>query len=117
MIPMENTDPRIDAIYEADPLLKLVGPGTIADVLKAVEAAGLIPMAATITTEYAVGLNRPGLGIQEVTTGTLAAAEAVVDVQPAYSKPHLVSRAVTSFASVTGEWKPVPAQALEESRA
>ncbi|WP_422759177.1 hypothetical protein [Paenarthrobacter sp. C1] len=39
---MENSDARIDAIYEADPLLKLVGPGTITDVLKAADKAGLI---------------------------------------------------------------------------
>jgi hypothetical protein len=116
MIPMENNDPRIDAIYEADPLLKLVGPGTITDVLKAAAAAGLIP-AATVTTEYAVGLNRPGLGIQEVNTGTLAAAEALADVQPAYNHPYLVARDVTSFATVTGEWTPVPAEVLEDSRA
>lgn len=115
MIRMENTDPRIDAIYEADPLLKLVGPGTISDVLKAAAAAGLIP-AGTVTTEYAVGLNRPELGVQEVNTGSLAAAEALVDVQPAYNHPFLVARDVTSFASVTGEWKPVPADVLEESR-
>ncbi len=42
MVPMENSDARIDAIYEADPLLKLVGPGTITDVLKAADKAGLI---------------------------------------------------------------------------
>lgn len=116
MTPMDNTDPRIDAIYEADPLLKLVGPGTITDVLSAAAKAGLIPPG-TVTTEYAVGLNRPGLGVQEVNTGTLAAAEALVDVQPAYNHPHLVSRDVTSFANLTGEWKPVPAEVLEESRA
>jgi hypothetical protein len=115
MIPMENTDPRIDAIYEADPLLKLVGPGTIADVLKAAAKAGLMPDG-TVTTEYAVGLNRPGLGIQEVNTGTLAAAEALADVQPAYNHPYLVSRAVTRYAAVAGEWQPVPAEVREEAR-
>lgn len=113
---MENNDPRIDAIYEADPLLKLVGPGTITDVLNAAAKAGLIP-AGTVTTEYAVGLNRPGLGVQEVNTGTLAAAEALADVQPAYNHPYLVSRDVTSFTTITGEWKPVPAEVREDSHA
>jgi hypothetical protein len=116
MFTMENTDPRIDAIYEADTLLKLVGPGTITDVLNAAAKAGLMP-AGTVTTEYAVGLSRPGLGIQEVNTGTLSAAEALADVQPAYNQPHLVSRNVTRFATVTGEWTPVPAKMLEDSRA
>lgn len=38
---METIDPRIDAIYEADPQLRFVGAGTIADVLKAADATGI----------------------------------------------------------------------------
>lgn len=115
MVPMENNDPRIDAIYEADPLLKLVGPGTIADVLKAAAKAGVVP-APNVTTEYAVGLNRPGLGIQQVASGSLSAAEALVEIQPGYNHPYLVSREVTTYAPVTGEWQAVPAEDREEAR-
>lgn len=41
MTAMETMEARIDAIYEADPQLRFVGPGTIEDVLKAAEAAGI----------------------------------------------------------------------------
>jgi hypothetical protein len=103
---MENSDPRIDAIYEADPLLKLVGPGTITDVLKAAAATGLIP-AGTVTTEYAVDVHRPGLRVQEVGSGTLREVEAFVKVLSPVHNPTLLSRTKTSFATVLGEWKPV----------
>ena len=112
MSSMENTDPRIDAIYEADPLLKLVGTGAISDVLNAAAKAGLIPDA-TITTEYAVDVHRPGLRVQEVGTGTLREVEAFVKVLSPVHNPTLLSRTKTSFATVTGDWKPVPA--LEET--
>lgn len=41
---MSITDPRVDTLREADPLLKYVGPGTIEDVLKAAEKTGIIPV-------------------------------------------------------------------------
>ncbi|MFB9713996.1 hypothetical protein [Arthrobacter methylotrophus] len=94
---MENIDPRIDAIYEADPLLKLVGPGTITDVLNAAAKAGL--------------------SIHEVNTGTLAGAEAIMDVHPTYNRPVLVSRDLVSFAAVAGEWQTASAEVLEDARA
>jgi hypothetical protein len=106
MTGMENSDPRIDAIYEADPLLKLVGPGTITDVLKAAAKAGLVPEA-TVTTEYAVDVHRPGLRVQEVGSGTLREVEAFVQVLAPVHNPTLLSRTKTSFATVIGEWKPV----------
>lgn len=48
---MSITDPRVDALREADPLLKYVGPGTIEDVLKAAEKTGIIPVPADATQE------------------------------------------------------------------
>ncbi len=106
MVCMDNIDPRIDAIYEADPLLKLVGPGTIIDILNAAATAGLMP-AATVTTEYAVDVHRPGLRVQEVGSGTLPEAEAFVKVLEPVHNPTLLSRSKASFATVFGEWKPV----------
>lgn len=113
---METTDPRIAAIYEADPQLKFVGPGTIADVLKAAAAAGFMP-AATATTQYAVDVHRPGLRVQEVGEGTLREAEEYIKVITGAHSPTLLSRTETSYATATSEWQPVPAQVLEESHA
>lgn len=103
---MEIIDPRIDAIYEADPQLKFIGPGTIADVLKAADAAGIIP-APTVTTEYAVDVHRPGLRVQEVGAGTLSEVEAFVKVLSPVHSPTLLSRTKTRYATQTSEWQPV----------
>lgn len=54
MTRMTTTDPRIGAILEADPLLRFVGDATITDVLKAADAAGIIP--AADTAEVRAGL-------------------------------------------------------------
>lgn len=116
MSSMDTTDPRIGAIYEADPQLKFVGPGTIDDVLKAAEAAGIIP-ASTVTVQYAVDVHRPDLGVQEVGNGTLREAEEYVKIVADAHHPTLLSRTSTSYATRTSEWQPATEQILQDSRA
>jgi len=116
MTVMEIIDPRIDAIYKADPQLKFVGPGTIADVLQAADKAGIIP-AATVTTEYAADVHRPGLRVQEVGSGTREEVEAFVKVLSPVHEPTLLSRTRTTYATKTSEWKPVPTEAISDAAA
>ncbi|WP_354214606.1 hypothetical protein [Arthrobacter sp. UYCo732] len=111
---METIDPRIEEIYEADPQLRFVGAGTIADVLKAAATAGIIPTA-TVTTEYAADIHQPGLRVQEVGSGTLREVEAFVKVLSPVHNPTLLARTKTSYPAHTTEWQPVPEGAPEDS--
>jgi hypothetical protein len=101
------TDARIDAIINHTPTLKMVGNGTIADILAAAEALGLIPEQ-TVSTHFGLDYRSKGGGVFEMNS-----QKSCEDLNAAASGGQggvtgpVVSRTVTTYKARYSEWLPV----------
>lgn len=103
MVHMEATDPRVDAIIDHTPFLKMVGTGTIGRILQVAEELGFIPEADTRTV-YGIDYRADGGSVYEAAGGLKSAT----DINDAGSVQYpIVRRDVTTYRTRTTEWIPV----------
>lgn len=103
-----GSDPRVDLILAQEPVLASAGRGTIEWILRAADAAGIIPPS---RTETLYGIDYRPRGGDIYRTGSLRGA---YDINESGSGIHdsiigtVVSATRTSYEPTMSEWLPAP---------